>query len=216
MLTPGNRIGRSKRGNQRKNKTKRKTGQQYTTLHPLLKVCQTTFWTPESRTGQTLQWAHACANGLDAALTHLQNREPLILRSHNQALAESFQGHLYSSQADPLFPEHLFSLDQTTYAPLVVAHMHVPQEIDQQTTRQLPSQSPFSSSELAPLLDPLSPREMDVLHCLAHGLSNQEIANQLVIAESTVKWHLKQIYGKLGVSSRTQAIARARELRLLF
>lgn len=209
MLTPNNRIGRSKRGNQRKNKTKRKTSQQYTTLHPLLKVCQTTLWTPEAPTGQTLQWAHVCARGLDAALTYLQNKEPLTLRSQSQVLTENLQGALYSPQTDLLFPVHRFSIDQTTHTPIVVVHMHVPQEIDQQTTRQLPSQSTFSSSELAPLLDPLSPREMDVLHCLAQGLSNQEIANQLVIAESTVKWHLKQIYGKLGVNSRTQAIARA-------
>jgi LuxR family maltose regulon positive regulatory protein len=46
-------------------------------------------------------------------------------------------------------------------------------------------------------------------------LSNQEIADELVVALSTIKWHINNLYGKLGVGSRTQALARARELHLL-
>jgi DNA-binding CsgD family transcriptional regulator len=172
-------------------------------------LCQTTFWTPEARAGQTLQWSYACASGLDAALTYLQDREPLILHNHSQVLAEGFQGHLNSSQAAPLFPMHLFSIDQTTCAPLAIAQIRVPQAMEQRKTRQLPYQPVISPPDLGSPLDSLSPREMDVLLCLANGLSNQEIASRLVIAESTVKWHLKQIYSKLGVNSRTQAIARA-------
>lgn len=207
MLMPDNRVGHSKRGNQRGNKKKRQTSQSYITRRSPLKGYQTTFWTPEARTGQTFQWADVCGRGLDAALNYLQRREPLILHNRSQILAESLQWHLYPSQATPLFPEHLFSIEQTTHAPLVVAHIRLPQAIEQQTTRQLPYQPIISSSEPSALLDPLSPREMDVLLYLANGLSNQEIARHLVIAESTVKWHLKQIYGKLGVNSRTQAIA---------
>jgi LuxR family maltose regulon positive regulatory protein len=66
-----------------------------------------------------------------------------------------------------------------------------------------------------PLVDPLSERELEVLRLLAVGLSNKEIAQTLVIAASTVKQHLKSIYGKLDVHSRTQAVARARELNIL-
>ena len=69
-----------------------------------------------------------------------------------------------------------------------------------------------SSSALA---DPLTPRELEVLHLISQGLSNKDIAEELVIALNTVKRHTSSIYGKLGVKSRTQAMARARELGLL-
>lgn len=66
-----------------------------------------------------------------------------------------------------------------------------------------------------PLLDPLSVREQEVLRLLADGLSNQSIAQQLVISLHTVKLHVKHILAKLSVTNRTQAVARARELHLL-
>jgi len=56
---------------------------------------------------------------------------------------------------------------------------------------------------------------LEVLHLLAEGLSNQEIADHLVIAKGTVKSYTGAIYGKLGVRSRTQAVARARTITLL-
>jgi LuxR family maltose regulon positive regulatory protein len=66
-----------------------------------------------------------------------------------------------------------------------------------------------------PLIEPLTPRELEVLSLIAGGLRNQEIADQLVISLATVKRHISNIYGKLGVSHRTQAIAHAQELGLL-
>jgi LuxR family maltose regulon positive regulatory protein len=66
-----------------------------------------------------------------------------------------------------------------------------------------------------PLVEPLSERELEVLDLIARGSSNADIARQLVIALGTVKRHINNMYGKLGVSSRTQAVAAARELRLL-
>ena len=66
-----------------------------------------------------------------------------------------------------------------------------------------------------PLIEPLSERELQVLRLVAAGKSNQEIAAELVLAVGTVKAHTSNIYGKLGVRSRTQAVARARELNLL-
>jgi len=65
------------------------------------------------------------------------------------------------------------------------------------------------------LVEPLSARELEVLRLVAAGQSNGAIAQTLIIAESTVKMHLKNIYGKLGAHSRTQAIVRARTLGLL-
>jgi LuxR family maltose regulon positive regulatory protein len=63
--------------------------------------------------------------------------------------------------------------------------------------------------------DLLTPRELDILRLICEGYSNPEIANKLVVTLNTVKKHTSNIYGKLGVRSRTQAIARANELNLL-
>jgi LuxR family maltose regulon positive regulatory protein len=63
--------------------------------------------------------------------------------------------------------------------------------------------------------DPLTERELEVLLLLAGGLSNKDLASRLFVAPSTIKQHLKNIYAKLGVHSRTEAVARARELNLL-
>jgi predicted ATPase/DNA-binding CsgD family transcriptional regulator len=65
------------------------------------------------------------------------------------------------------------------------------------------------------LIEPLSERELEVLSLLAAGMSNREISRQLVIALGTTKTHIHNIYGKLGVSSRTQAISRAHQLDLV-
>lgn len=65
------------------------------------------------------------------------------------------------------------------------------------------------------IVEQLTLREHEVLQFLVDGLSNREIAANLFITEATVKWHIKQIYRKLGVRSRVQAIVRARELDLI-
>jgi DNA-binding NarL/FixJ family response regulator len=66
-----------------------------------------------------------------------------------------------------------------------------------------------------PLTEPLTSREVDILRLMADGLNNREIADSLVIAEGTVKNHISNILGKLGVRDRTQAALRARELDLI-
>jgi LuxR family maltose regulon positive regulatory protein len=65
------------------------------------------------------------------------------------------------------------------------------------------------------LVEPLSQRELEVLGLVAQGLTNREIAGRLFITVGTVKTHVHNIYGKMGVRGRTQAAARARELGLL-
>jgi len=65
------------------------------------------------------------------------------------------------------------------------------------------------------LWEKLSGREIEVLRWLAEGKSNKEIANVLNLAEGTVKNHLSNIFGKLGVLDRTQAALMARDLRLI-
>ena len=65
------------------------------------------------------------------------------------------------------------------------------------------------------MVEPLSPRELEVLRLIAEGLSNQEIADRLFLALSTVKGHTRIIFDKLQVQRRTEAVVRAHELGLL-
>jgi LuxR family maltose regulon positive regulatory protein len=65
------------------------------------------------------------------------------------------------------------------------------------------------------LVEPLGDTQLAILRLVADGLSNQDIADRLGITVGTTKWHLNQIYGKLGVASRTQAVAHARRVRLV-
>ena len=65
------------------------------------------------------------------------------------------------------------------------------------------------------LVEPLSERERQILQLIAAGMTNKEIAHKLVLSVNTVKVHTHNIYGKLSVSNRTQALAKARELGLL-
>ncbi|WP_169335546.1 LuxR C-terminal-related transcriptional regulator [Dasania marina] len=76
-------------------------------------------------------------------------------------------------------------------------------------------QSPLNQSAQMGLIEPLSQRELDVLKLIAEGKSNQLIADMLHISENTVKWHGKNIYGKLGVKNRTAAVITAQELKLI-
>ncbi len=73
---------------------------------------------------------------------------------------------------------------------------------------------PQRDSDL-PQSDSLGERELEILRLIADGLSNQEIADKCFLAFSTVKWYIREIYSKLQVGSRTQAVARAREMKLL-
>ena len=74
---------------------------------------------------------------------------------------------------------------------------------------------PASSPLAGPLIEPLSQRELEILQLIAQGLSNREIGERLFLALDTIKGHNRRIFDKLQVQSRTEAIARARELGLL-
>ena len=76
-------------------------------------------------------------------------------------------------------------------------------------TRMSPRQTAGS------LVEPLSERELEVLRLIASGVSNRDIARKLFVSLATVKTHINNIYRKLQVRTRTQAVARARELKLL-
>lgn len=78
-----------------------------------------------------------------------------------------------------------------------------------------PETSPQPADASPPLMEPLSSRELEVLALIAQGLSNREVALQLYLSPSTIKAHTRNIYQKLNVGSRTQAVAIARSLQLL-
>ena len=75
--------------------------------------------------------------------------------------------------------------------------------------------TPGATTPAQPPIEPLSEIQLRILRLVADGLSNRDIADRLAITEGTTKWHLNKIYGKLSVSSRTQAVALARQLMLL-
>ena len=79
---------------------------------------------------------------------------------------------------------------------------------------QFETQKP-KQSLVQPLMEPLSDREREILTYLATGMTNQAIADELYVSLAAVKWHARNIYGKLVVKNRTQAVAKARELGIL-
>src|SRR5689334_20533052 len=79
----------------------------------------------------------------------------------------------------------------------------------------MPAMSGRDSQPPAPLIEPLTRREREILGLLAQGQTAPDIAQALVLAVSSVKWHIQQLYGKLDVNSKQAAIQRAGELGLL-
>lgn len=75
-----------------------------------------------------------------------------------------------------------------------------------------PPPAVIADAVTAPPLPPLQQREAQILQLLALGLRNQDIAQRLFLAEETVKWYLKRLYGSLGVANRVQLLARARQM----
>ncbi len=88
-------------------------------------------------------------------------------------------------------------------------------ETSRSTSLDRPGNPPAEKAFQQSLIEPLSERELDVLRLVADGLTNAEIAQKLFLSVGTVKVHARNIYGKLGVRSRTQAAAQARKLNLL-
>jgi DNA-binding CsgD family transcriptional regulator len=78
----------------------------------------------------------------------------------------------------------------------------------------IPKKDSSSQTQIT-LQEPLSTREIEVLRLIDQGFTNQEIAVKLTVAPSTIKTHINNIYGKLGVQTRIQALNRARDLGLL-
>jgi LuxR family maltose regulon positive regulatory protein len=110
----------------------------------------------------------------------------------------------------------LYEIAKRGVSPETVRRLLAAFESDAQTPRPgALSSAPSSVVPLSPLVEPLSDRELEVLQLVAEGLTNREVAQRLFISLRTVKWHTSNIYGKLGVKNRTQAVAKARALGIL-
>ncbi|MEZ4713927.1 MAG: LuxR C-terminal-related transcriptional regulator [Caldilineaceae bacterium] len=138
---------------------------------------------------------------LRALALDLQGEQTAARRSLTEAvtLAQSCRFMRAFLDREPALIPLLAQLDHP-YAQRLAQLMH----------QELPAQG-----EAAPALLDLTPREREVLRAIMAGLSNQEIEEKLVISRNTVRTHIKNLYSKLAVTSRTQAVKKARELGIV-
>jgi two-component system, NarL family, response regulator YdfI len=119
-------------------------------------------------------------------------------RSEPGRLAAALRAGVRTILPSDASPDQIVASLEAAAAGLIVLH---PAEVD----AMFPAPE-AASSPLADLIEPLTPRESEVLQMLASGLTNKEIATRLAISEHTVKFHVASILGKLGVASRTEAV----------
>ena len=111
--------------------------------------------------------------------------------------------------------EHASTSTARDYASHLLSQLDAEPHVVTAAHAKASSMHDSSASWVQALVEPLSQRELEVLHLMALGKTNQEIAGQLVVAPGTVKAHTASIYRKLGVTNRTEAAARARQLGIL-
>jgi len=137
--------------------------------------------------------------------------------AQEKVLAVLRVGHRYGQvrnllDADPTALELISDIARRTELDPVLA-FYVERLLATQRAPAPPPPAPSKAGwQLAPGMEPLSERELEVLRLLAQALPNKKIARALGLSHETVKWHLRHIYSKLGVSSRDEAVARLRDL----
>ncbi len=170
-------------------------------------------WLPQARS--TERWEHVLEMCLLQALAYQQmRREQDALHALKEALAigepEGYVRHFLDE--GPRLVPLLKRSRERHQSPYVDRLLEAFGQGEKRTRRQRNSASPAHDQAL---IDPLSAREQEVLELLAQGISNQEIADALVIAPNTVKRHVQVILEKLEARNRTQAVVRAQQLDLL-
>jgi LuxR family maltose regulon positive regulatory protein len=163
---------------------------------------------------------------LQALFYDSQGEEPAALKSLTNALQLAEPGGFIRPFVDlgPLMADLLKRLHwkriARDYIEKILAAFEresdqtvLPEANDQPTASARQPQRPSPPSQ--PLVEPLTNRELDVLDLLAQRLSNKEIADKLFISAETVKGHLQNIYQKLEVKKRREAVEKAKNLRIL-
>ncbi len=153
------------------------------------------------------------------ALAHVADRKresALESVAHALRLAEP-QGYVRVFLNEGMAIRELISLaNQNGIAPEYTCHLLAKFQVGVQETLASSGDSGASATKRTqPLVEPLSPRELEILELVAQGLSNRQISERLYISVSTVKGHNRNIFSKLQVKRRTGAVARARELNIL-
>ncbi len=139
------------------------------------------------------------------------------------ALLGLVQDHPAADQETKSQVQQTMHQARASVPPALLAAMQPPQTIEDAvslaeiTLSAAPEwvQTSISLPSTADLVEPLSERELEVLHLMAQGLTNGEIAERISVVVGTVKSHNNNIFGKLGVKNRGQAVVRARELGLI-
>jgi len=147
---------------------------------------------------------------LKALLLVLQGQTKDAIAALDKALDLAFPSGLVRIFVDFGTPMHTLLQKSLVYEP----HMSYKRRLllafnDEQGT--LPTS--FSSNQEFPIT--LTPREFEILQLIARGLSNKAIEENLMLSKNTIRTHIKNLYSKLGVNSRTQAIQQARENGLI-
>jgi DNA-binding NarL/FixJ family response regulator len=140
------------------------------------------------------------ASGLASDFTVILMVEPASLLASSAALGAGVRAVL----PNDISPDQLVTALEAARSGLVVLH---PTQVSSQVNVQGLAVSPARSRALNEFREALTPRESEVLQMLASGLGNKEIAAKLAISEHTVKFHVASILGKLGASSRTEAVS---------
>jgi LuxR family transcriptional regulator, maltose regulon positive regulatory protein len=155
-----------------------------------------------------------------------QEARRVLLRLLTLAEPEGYI-RVFLDAGDPVYQalRALLTTEQENISPVLASYAHSVIDVFASEQRQTATEQsiPLVSTSLprtrsqaaSPLLEPLTPREEEVLHLLAEGATNQEIADHLVVSLTTVKKHVGSLLLKLAAENRTHAVVRARELSLL-
>jgi LuxR family maltose regulon positive regulatory protein len=165
---------------------------------------------------------HLLRGQMQAALGNEQAGLADVARALELAEPEGFistfveEGQPVAEALTLLLKHNLPGAVQSGYVRAILGVFPETQQLQEAYTLHTPAASDaVTAAESLAVIEPLTVRELEVLRLIAAGDSNQTIAEKLVITVSAVKKHTGNIFGKLNVNSRTQAVARARQLRLL-
>lgn len=143
---------------------------------------------------------------LDVAAFMLHNDRQQLASDILQLIGEHPVSNAQHQRKVDLLRSNVAPPDNGSPVDLQVMLAILQRELEALTTAQIDDQ---------PLVDPLTPRELEVLNLMAAGLSNPQIAEKLIIAPGTVKAHTSNIYSKLGTGNRLEAVSKAKEVGIL-